>query len=71
MGFIYSHYGSKVQHKKWDIKIILPIYYSWETTHITEVTSYNQNGGILQFTFHLNRIKICVANRIQQAGSHN
>lgn len=44
---IYSHYSSKVQHYKRDIKIVLPIYYSWETTRITEDTSYYQNGGIL------------------------
>lgn len=51
MGIIYSHYSSKVQQHKHDIKIVLPIYYNWETTRVTEDTSYYRNGGILQFTF--------------------
>jgi len=49
MGIIYSRYSSKVQQHKHDIKIVLPVYYTWETTRITEDISYYQNGGILQF----------------------
>ena len=51
MGIIYSHYSSKVQQHEHDVKIVLPIYYSWETTRITEDTSYYRNEGVLQFMF--------------------
>lgn len=74
MGFIYSHYGSKIQHKMCDIKIILPIYFSWETSLKTPATIKILSKWrylVIHISLHLNRVKICVVNRIQQGGSHN